>query len=409
MHRTGLAPYGQDDDAVRWIAVRHGADHIHIVAMLARQDGGRPRLSNERYRVREACRAAEERYGLRRTAPGDRTAARRPTCAENEKARRCGWRETPRVTLKRAVSTAAAGASREQEFFTRLDGAGVLVRKRLSARNPAEVTGYAVALPGDAAQDGGPVWFGGGKLAADLTLPKLRRRWEPARVTPEDKFTALERDALWEIAARTAADASAQIRSHTATSPAAAADAAWAAADTMHAAAAALGSRILRQAANSYDRAARAPYCRIPTSTPAGNRAALEAVQRLWMSAVAAISSCSSRTNAISRSSPESTPPPGSPPVRVLSGAEPPDSQQATGRCDQQSADAVGHYQGTIFLTGAAQARSNSPALIATVNARQPSGPNASTGPPGSFESRTARPSSARTAISTQLPPLLPL
>jgi hypothetical protein len=166
MHRTGLAPYGQDDDAVRWVVVRHGGDHIHIVAMLARQDGGRPGLSNERYRVREACRAAEERYGLRRTAPGDRTAARRPTRAENEKTRRRGQQETPRVTLKRAVSTAAAGASSEQEFFARLEVAGVLVRKRLSTRNPDEVTGYAVALPGDAARDGGPVWFGGGKLAA---------------------------------------------------------------------------------------------------------------------------------------------------------------------------------------------------------------------------------------------------
>jgi hypothetical protein len=50
----------------RSVAVRHGADHIHIVAMLARQDGGKPSLSNERYRVREACRVAEGRYGLRR-------------------------------------------------------------------------------------------------------------------------------------------------------------------------------------------------------------------------------------------------------------------------------------------------------------------------------------------------------
>jgi hypothetical protein len=288
MHRTGLAPYGQDDDAVRWIAVRHGADHIHIVAMLARQDGGRPRLSNERYRVREACRAAEERHGLRRTAPGDRTAARRPTRAENEKASRRGWSETPRVTLKRAVSTAAAGASSEQEFFARLDGAGVLVRKRPSARNPAEVTGYAVALPGDAARDGGPVWFGGGKLAADLTLPKLRRRWEPSRATLKDKFTAPERDALWEIAAQVAADASAQIRSHAATNPAAAADAVWAAADTLHAAAAARGSRILRQAADSYDRASRAPYGRIPSPTPTGNR--LRQAARL-LAASAAVSS----------------------------------------------------------------------------------------------------------------------
>jgi hypothetical protein len=272
MHRTGLAPHGQDDDAVRWVAVRHGDDHIHIVAMLARQDGGRPRLSNERYRVREACRAAEERYGLRRTAAGDRTAPRRPTRAENEKARRRGQHETPRITLKRAVSTAAAAASSEQEFFAHLAAADVLVRKRLSTRNPAELTGYSVALPGDTARDGGPVWFGGGKLAADLTLPKLRRRWEPARATPVQPFTAQERNALWELAAQTAADASAQIRAHATTDPAAAADAAWAAADTMHALAAALGSRILRQAADGYDRAARAPYGRIPAPTPAGNR-----------------------------------------------------------------------------------------------------------------------------------------
>ena len=75
MHRTGLSPSGQEDDAVRWVAIRHGDDHIHIVAMLARQDGRRPPLHNDRYRIREACLAAEQRYGLRRTAPGDRTAA----------------------------------------------------------------------------------------------------------------------------------------------------------------------------------------------------------------------------------------------------------------------------------------------------------------------------------------------
>ena len=42
MHSTGLAPYGQEDNAVRWVAARHGGDHIHIVAMLARQDGAAP-------------------------------------------------------------------------------------------------------------------------------------------------------------------------------------------------------------------------------------------------------------------------------------------------------------------------------------------------------------------------------
>ena len=107
-----------------------------------------PRLSNERYRVREACRAAEQRYGLRRTAPADRTAARRPTRAEIEKAKRRGWSEAPRITLRRAVSMAAAGA-----------------------------------------------------LASDLTLPKLHCRWQPARTIPCRRFTPAERNAIWEPAA----------------------------------------------------------------------------------------------------------------------------------------------------------------------------------------------------------------
>ena len=184
MDRTGLSPYGQEDEAVRWVAVRHGDDHIHIVAMLARQDGGKPSVSWERYKVRAACLAAEQRYGLRSTAPADHTAARRPTRAENEKAARRGLDEAPRITLRRQVTTAAAAANSEDEFFTRLDQAGVLVRKRFSVTNQGQVTGYSVALPGDTAKDGGPVWYGGGKLAADLSWPKLRQRWTPAGPRP---------------------------------------------------------------------------------------------------------------------------------------------------------------------------------------------------------------------------------
>ena len=257
MHRTGLSPYGQEDEAVRWVAVRHGDDHIHLVAMLARQDGGKPSLSWERYKVRAACLAAEQRYGLRSTAPADRTAARRPTRAENEKATRRGLDEAPRVTLRRQVTTAAASANSEQEFFARLDQAAVLVRKRLSVSSPGQVTGYSVALPGDTAKDGGPIWYAGGKLAADLSWPKLRQRWTPHRATPgrtHPNLTGEERNALWEHATRAAADATAQIRNLAGTDPAAAADAAWATSDTLHVAAATLGSRILRQAADATPR-----------------------------------------------------------------------------------------------------------------------------------------------------------
>jgi len=272
IHRTGLCPRGDEDDAVRWIAIRHGPDHIHLVAMLARQDRTRPRVWNERYRVRDACLAAEERYGLRSTAPADRTAARQPSRAETGKAERHGRDEPTRLTLRRHVSTAAASAGSITEFFAKLEQAEVLVRKRYSVTNPGQVTGYAVALPGDTTKTGEPVWYGGGKLAADLSWPRLAQRWtRPAR--PGSPLNAAEADAMWEYAARTAADATDRIRYYTATgNPAAAADAACAAADALHVAAAALGSRDLRQAADELDRGARQPWGRIPAPTPAGNQ-----------------------------------------------------------------------------------------------------------------------------------------
>ncbi len=95
----------------------------------------------------------------------------------------------------------------------------------------------------------------------------------PDRARPRTlNLTAAERNAIWDHAARVTADAAAQIRHLAGTNPAAAADAAWATSDTLHVAAAMLGSCILRQAADAYDRAARAPFGRIPPPTPAGNQ-----------------------------------------------------------------------------------------------------------------------------------------
>jgi hypothetical protein len=111
------------------------------VATLARQDGGKPRIWNDFYRIREACQDAERRFGLRPTAPADRTAARRGTRAETEHAARRGWNETPRAALRREVCIAAAGAGTEQEFFTRLRQAGVLIRLRHSTTSLGQVTG----------------------------------------------------------------------------------------------------------------------------------------------------------------------------------------------------------------------------------------------------------------------------
>ena len=88
----------------------------------------------------------------------------------------------------------------------------MLVRLRHSVKNPGQVTGYAVALPGDTAKNREPVWYGGGKLADDLTWPKLCQRWaDPARAA-DHGLTAAERNAWWEYAAHAAEQAAAHIR-----------------------------------------------------------------------------------------------------------------------------------------------------------------------------------------------------
>ena len=180
MDRLGLAPRG-DDLAVRWVAVRHADDHVHVVATLARQDGRRVFPRNDFWRAGEASREVEAKYGLSVTAASDRTAAKRASYAETAKAARRGHAEPVRDTLRRSVRTAAAGASSLGGFLEHLRDDGLLVRERHSERNPGQVTGYAVALPESVDPGGQPIYFGGGKLAADLTLPKLRRRWELAK------------------------------------------------------------------------------------------------------------------------------------------------------------------------------------------------------------------------------------
>ena len=121
----------------------------------------------------------------------------------------------------------------------------MLVRLRFSDVNPGQVTGYSVGLAGHDAGDGTALWYGGGRLAAELTLPRLRRRWDPqpggaAERSGAFRFTAPERDAIFDHAARQAAAATEHIRRSVRDDPAGAADAAWAAADTLHVAARAL-------------------------------------------------------------------------------------------------------------------------------------------------------------------------
>src|SRR5258708_5821078 len=111
----------------------------------------------------------------------------------------------------------------------------------------------------------------------------LRHYWaqRSAAVPPPPVFrlTDPDRARTSRLASRRVATAAEHIRRCAYSNPAAAADAAWAAADTLHVAARALRSPVLRRAADAYDRAARAPYGRIPRRGRDGD--ALRATARL--------------------------------------------------------------------------------------------------------------------------------
>ena len=150
------------------------------------------------------------------------------------------------------------------------------MRLRGTTKNPGEITGYSVGLASHTNRDGRVIWYGGGKLAADLTPPKLRQRWNPrnapAQLSCLHRITAEEQNAAYEHAAREARAATAHIRRCSASDPGRGADAARATADVLRIAARVLRDPALRRAADAYDRAARAPYGRVPRCTYPGDR-----------------------------------------------------------------------------------------------------------------------------------------
>jgi len=83
----------------------------------------------------------------------------------------------PREVLRRRVREVAAIATDESDFFARLAHAWVRIKLRRSTRDPQQVTGYAVGIDGHTTATGDTVFYGGGRLAPDLTLPQLRSRW----------------------------------------------------------------------------------------------------------------------------------------------------------------------------------------------------------------------------------------
>ncbi|MCX5377558.1 relaxase/mobilization nuclease domain-containing protein [Streptomyces sp. NBC_00091] len=196
LNAAGIAPAG-DPDACRWVAVRHADDHIHIVATKVRGDLTPPRNWNDYVRADKECAAIEKEYGLRQVVRGDRTATKRPSRAEQEKARRTGSATTPRERLRTTVRTAVAAATDTEEFFTILRGTEVLVDIQ---RFPSgDIRGYKVAFPGDTNAQGEPVWFSGSTLGPDLSYPKISERLAPTEPATKDGYSGRRRTAWQQV------------------------------------------------------------------------------------------------------------------------------------------------------------------------------------------------------------------
>lgn len=173
-----------DDRAqVRWIAVHHGAashdrDHIHFQATMVGEDGRPVSVPKDFLTLREVAKEMRAKFGLqvRTREPGSGSPQLSPLEVQNQKRTQM---ESPRERLRRTVRATATAARTESEFVDLIRSRGVLIRPRWGKGGQSRVEGFYVAVrPGkDAAQE--PVWFGGGKLDRDLTLPALRNGWDP--------------------------------------------------------------------------------------------------------------------------------------------------------------------------------------------------------------------------------------
>ena len=177
----------------RWVAIRHGesaggSDHAHVVVALVAEDGSKASVHYDQPRAQNAARELEKRFGLRwleaRTrGTGSRGVRAGERMADARRQRDHGAdgrapERGSRQTLERIVRACATASRDETEFVRALREHDVRVRPRYAEGGRSAVVGYSVSLPGPATGSRRAVWFGGGRLARDLTLPSLRAGWQ---------------------------------------------------------------------------------------------------------------------------------------------------------------------------------------------------------------------------------------
>lgn len=185
---------GSDGKApCRWVAIHHGSaknggDHIHIAATIVREDGTKWSPWYDQRRAQKACNVLEHRYGLlvvesREHGRGSRC----DSAAAQNAAKRAGASRTDRAVLEERLRAAATAAASEADFVRRARRLGVRLHPRFARGRTDIVVGYSAALRTEDGQQ--TRWWGGGRIARDLTLTQLRTRWQD---TPSSALEAVE-------------------------------------------------------------------------------------------------------------------------------------------------------------------------------------------------------------------------
>lgn len=230
--RMGFISPDAEESSLRWAAVRHGVstngnDHIHLAVNLVHEDGSIADVFRDWKRAQAVCRELEIEHGLQRVGMGGRSClgyrpgeieaeSRRRARAAHARAHELGreprqWVEIPqperdriaehyrpqeavRWTLARSVRACAASSVDEAEFVRRVRRQGLLIRPRFAQDTQDVVVGYRVAVRPRMGER--PIWFGGGHLSHDLSLPRLRENG------PDTARAGLDASAEWRAAWR---------------------------------------------------------------------------------------------------------------------------------------------------------------------------------------------------------------
>jgi len=171
-----------------WVAVRHGADHVHVVVSRVDHAGGVWHGRFDRRLAQQACARleAEHRLGVAPrsravdVAPGQRRVAGGPAdgqLTQREWRRAVATDTTPtRVLLTERVHTAATLAAGRGRVAFETELAGVGVAYVANEASTGRMNGYRFADPAHQDTAGEPVWFKASQLDKTLSWAALGKR-----------------------------------------------------------------------------------------------------------------------------------------------------------------------------------------------------------------------------------------